>query len=47
MRWHRNIFQIKELDKTSEEELSEAETGNLLKKEVKVMILRNRPKLIL
>lgn len=33
MRWQRNIFQTKEQDKTSEEKLSEVETGNLTKKE--------------
>lgn len=47
MKWQRKVLQMKGQDKTSEEELSEAETGNLLKKEVRVMILRNRPKLIL
>ena len=40
MRRQRNMFQKKEQDKTSEEELSEVEIGNLPKKEFKVMIVK-------
>ena len=40
MRWQRNMFQIKENDKTPEEELSEVEIGKLPEKELKVMILK-------
>ena len=36
----RNIFQIKGQDKTSEEEPSEAELGNLLKKEFRVVTVK-------
>ena len=32
MRWQRNMFQTKEQNKTPEEEQSEVEIGNLLKK---------------
>ena len=40
MRWLRNTFQIKEQNKTPEEELSEVEIGNLPKKEFRVMIVK-------
>ena len=41
MRWERNMFQIKEQDKTPEEELSEVEIGgNLSKKESRVTIIK-------
>ena len=34
------MFQMKEQDKTPEEQLSEVEIGNLPKKEIRVMIVR-------
>ena len=40
MRWQKNIFQMKEQDKTSEEQLSEVEIGNLPEKEFRVMIVK-------
>ena len=39
MRWQRNMFQMKEQDKTPEE-LSEEEIGNLPNRELKVMIIK-------
>ena len=39
MRWRRNIFQMKEQDKTPEQ-LSEVERGDLLKKEYRVIIVK-------
>ena len=39
MRWQRNIFQMKEQDKTPEQ-LSEVERGNLPKKEYRVIIVK-------
>ena len=36
MRHHRNMFQMKEKDKTPKEELSEEETGNLPEKKFTV-----------
>ena len=38
MRWQRNILQVKEQDKTPEEELSEAEISNLPYTEFKVCV---------
>ena len=40
MRQQRNMLQMKEQDKTPEEELNEVEISNLLDKEFKVMILK-------
>ena len=40
MRWQRNVFQMKEQDKTPEEELSEMEIGNLSEKEFRVMTVK-------
>ena len=40
MRQQRCKFQTKEEDKTPEEQLSEAETGNLPKKEFRVIIIK-------
>ena len=40
MRQLRNMFQTKEQDKTSEEQLSEVETGNLLEEEFIVMVVK-------
>ena len=40
MRQQKNMFQMKEQDKTSEGELSEMETSNLPSKEFKVMIIK-------
>ena len=40
MRWQRNMFQMKEQEKTTEEELSEVEIGNLSEKESRVMIIK-------
>ena len=40
MRQQRNISQMKEQDKTPEEELSEVAIGNLPKKEFEVMIVK-------
>ena len=39
MRWQRNIFQMKEQDKTPEQ-LSEVERGNSPKKEYRVIIVK-------
>ena len=39
MRQQRNIFKIKEQDKTTEQ-LSEVEIGNLLKKEFRIIIVK-------
>ena len=39
MRWQRNVFQMKEQDKTPEE-LSDVEIGNLPEKEFRVMIVK-------
>ena len=38
MSQQRNMFQMKEQDKTSEEQLNEVEMGNLLEKKFKLMI---------
>ena len=40
MMWQRNKFQMKEQDKTPDEELSEVEIGNLPEKEFRVMIIK-------
>ena len=40
MGWQRNVVQMKEQDKTPEEQLSEVEIGNLPEKEFKVMIVK-------
>ena len=40
MRQQRNFFQTKEQDKNQEEQLSEMQTGNLLEKEFRVMIVK-------
>ena len=40
MRLQRNIFQMKEQDKTLEEKLSEVETGSLPKKEFRLVIIK-------
>ena len=40
MRQQKNMFQMKEQDKTSETELNEVETGNLPHREFKVMIAK-------
>ena len=40
MRWERNRFQVKEEDKTSEEQLSEVEIGNLPEKEFWLIIVK-------
>ena len=40
MRQQRNMFQTKEQDKTSEEELSKVEISNLPDKEFKVMTIK-------
>ena len=40
MRWQRKTFQMKEQNKTPEEELSKVEVGNLPKKECRVMIVK-------
>ena len=40
MRGQRNIFQMKEKDKTLEEELSEVKIVNLPKKEFRVMVIK-------
>ena len=40
MRRQRNMFLMKEQDKTREEELSEVEIGNLPKKEYRVVIIK-------
>ena len=40
MKWQRNIFQRKELDRIPKEQLSEAEIGNLPEKEFRVMIVK-------
>ena len=40
MKQQRNIFHTKEQDKTPKEELSDMETGNLLQKEFRVMIIK-------
>ena len=40
MRWQKNMSQMKEQDKTPEEELSEVEIGNLPEKEFRVMIIK-------
>ena len=42
MRWQRNMFRLKEQDKTPEDQLSKAEIGNLSEKEFGIMI----PKMI-
>ena len=39
MRWQRNMFQMKEQDKTRKEQLCEVKTGNLPKKVFRVMII--------
>ena len=40
MRWQKKMFQMKEQDKTPEEELSDVEMGNLPEKEFTVMIVK-------
>ena len=40
MRWQRNMFQMKEQDKTPEEQLSDVEVGNLPEKEFRVVIVK-------
>ena len=40
MRRHRNMLQMKEQDKTPEEQLGEVETTNLPEKELHVMIIK-------
>ena len=40
MRWQRNMFHMKEQDKTPEEQLSEVKIGNLPGKEFRVMIVK-------
>ena len=40
MKQQRNMFQMKEQDKTSEEEQCQVEIGNLPKKEFRVMIIK-------
>ena len=40
MRWQRDMSQMKEQDKTPEEQLSEVQIGNLPKKEFRVMIVK-------
>ena len=40
IRWQRNMLQMKEQNKTPEEQLSEVEIGNLPKKEFRVMRVR-------
>ena len=40
MKQQRNMFQMKEQDKTTEEQPSEVEIGNLPKKEFRVMIVK-------
>ena len=40
MRWQRNLSQMKEKDKTPEEQLSEVEIDNLPEKEFRVMIVK-------
>ena len=40
MKWQKNKFYMKEQNKTPEEELSEVEIGNLLKKEFSIMTVK-------
>ena len=40
MTWQRNIFQMKDKDKTLKEELSDVETGSLPEKEFTVVIIK-------
>ena len=40
MRWQRNIFQMKEQDKTPEKQLNEVEIGDLPEKEFRIMIVK-------
>ena len=40
VRWQRNMSQMKEQDKTPEEQLSEVEIGNLHEKEFRVIIIK-------
>ena len=40
MTQQRNMFQMKEQDKTPEEELSQVEIGNLPKKEFRIVIIK-------
>ena len=39
MKWQSNTSQMKEQDKTPEEQLSEMEIGNLLEKEFRIMVV--------
>ena len=40
MRWQRNIFQEKEQDKNTLEQLTEVEISNLPEKELRLMIVK-------
>ena len=40
MRQQKNMYQVKEQDKTPEEQLTEVEIGNLSEKEFRVMIVK-------
>ena len=40
MRWQRNMFQVKEQEKTPEEQLSEVKIGNLPEEEFRVMTVK-------
>lgn len=45
MRQHRNMFQIKEQDKTPEEQISEVEIGNIHEKKFREMTIKMIQKL--
>ena len=40
MKGQRAMYQMKEKDKTSEKQLNEVEIGNLLEKELRIMIVK-------
>ena len=44
MKRQRAMYQMKEQDKTQEKQLNEVETGNLPEKELRIMIVKMKPK---